>query len=153
MAAGGRVLAPGDPERPVQLIDARDLAAWMVELVERGTAGTFNAVGPAERLTMRGMLEVCGDAPLEWVDDAFLLEHGVEPWVELPFWLPSDAEDQAVFETDLSRALAEGLRCRPLARTVADLMAWHATRGTRIGPPTMAREREAELLAAWAKRG
>jgi 2'-hydroxyisoflavone reductase len=152
MAAGGTVLAPGRPERSVRLIDARDLGAWMVELVERGRGGTFIADGPAGRLTMAEMLEACGDAPLEWVDDAFLLEHGVEPWSELPFWLPADDADQVVFETDISRALAEGLRFRPLPDTVADLMAWHAARGTEVGPPTMSRDRERELLAAWRQR-
>jgi 2'-hydroxyisoflavone reductase len=153
MAAGGPVLAPGRPDRPVRLIDARDLAAWMLELVERGRDGTFIADGPAGTLTMGEMLDACGGAPLEWVDDAFLLEHGVEPWSELPFWLPDDDDDQVVFETDISRALAEGLRFRPLADTVADLMAWHATRGTEVGPPTISRDRERELLAEWHSRG
>ena len=150
IAEGGTVLAPGTPQRRVKLIDARDLAAWMVELVETATAGAFIADGPADRLDMAGMLAACGDAELRWVDDAFLLEHGVEPWVELPFWLPDEHEDQVVFETDSSRAIAAGLRFRPLEHTVSDLMAWHATRGTEIGPPTLTRAREAELLAAWS---
>ena len=150
MAEGGTVLAPGDPGRQVQLIDARDLAAWMIRLLEAQKTGVYNAIGPAERMDMQGMLAGCGDATLEWVEDAFLLERGVEPWTELPFWLPSDSDDQAVFEADISRALADGLSFQPLAETVADLMAWHATRGTTVGPPNMTREREAELLAEWA---
>jgi 2'-hydroxyisoflavone reductase len=152
IAEGGTVLAPGDPGRQVQLIDARDLAAWMIRLLESGKTGVYNAIGPADRLDMGGMLAGCGEAQLEWVDDAFLLERGVEPWTELPFWLPADSDDQTVFEADISRALADGLRFRPLPETVADLMAWHATRGTTVGPPNMTREREAQLLAEWAAR-
>jgi 2'-hydroxyisoflavone reductase len=151
IAEGGTVLAPGDPGRQVQLIDARDLAAWMIELVAAGRAGAYNAIGPDTRLDMRGMLEACGDARLEWVEDEFLLQRDVEPWTELPFWLPAGSDDQAVFEADISKALGEGLRFRPLAETVADLMAWHATRGTRVGPPNMSRQREAELLAEWGR--
>ena len=152
LRAGGTVLAPGDPQREVQLIDARDLAGWMLAMVERGRVGTFVATGPERRLSMLGMLEACGDGRLEWVDDDFLLEHGVEPWTELPFWLPEGGDERAVFHADVSRALAEGLRFRPLSETVADLMAWHERRGAEIGPPTLARAREAELLEAWAKR-
>jgi nucleoside-diphosphate-sugar epimerase len=151
IAAGGRVLAPGDPGREVQLIDVRDLAAWMIAMVGRGTAGTFAATGPDHLLTMAGMLEACGPAELVWADEAFLLEHGVEPWSELPFWTPETGDARAIFKADVSRALAAGLRFRPLEQTVADLMAWHRERGTRIGPPTLDRAREAELLAAYAR--
>jgi 2'-hydroxyisoflavone reductase len=146
----GRVLAPGRPERPVQLIDVRDLAAWIVSLAERGIAGTFNAAGPAHALTMGGMLAACGIPDPVWVEERFLLEHGVEPWSELPFWLPEDDEDAALFRGAVSRQVEAGLTFRPLAETVRDLMAWHATRGTEIGPPTLAPAREAELLASYA---
>jgi 2'-hydroxyisoflavone reductase len=152
MRAGGKVLAPGDPDREVQLIDARDLAGWMLAMVERDGVGTFVATGPERRLSMQGMLEACGHARLEWVDDEFLLEHEVEPWAALPFWLPESSDERAIFHVDVSRALAEGLRFRPLSETVADLMAWHERRGVEIGPPTLDRAREAELLAAWANR-
>ncbi len=153
ISQGGTVLAPGDPGREVQLIDARDLAAWMIGLVERGQTGVFNATGPEGRLSMGAMLRACGEAELEWVDEAFLLERGVEPWTELPFWMPETGEDRAVFRADIGPALEAGLRFRPLEQTVADLMAWHATRGTRVGPPNMTREREAELLAEWGNGG
>jgi 2'-hydroxyisoflavone reductase len=152
MRAGGTVLAPGDPEREVQLIDVRDLAGWMLAMVERAAVGTFVATGPESRLSMRDMLEACGDGRLEWVDDDFLLENGVEPWMALPFWLPERGDERAIFHVDVSRALAEGLRFRPTSETVADLMAWHEGRGVEIGPPTLGRAREAELLAAWENR-
>jgi 2'-hydroxyisoflavone reductase len=145
----GRVLAPGRHDRPVQLIDVRDLAAWIVRLVERGVAGTFNAAGPAHRLTMGGMLTACGIPDPVWVDERFLLEHGVEPWSELPFWLPENDDDAALFRGDVRRQVESGLTFRPLAETVRDLMAWHASRGTEIGPPALTPEREAELLAEY----
>ncbi|MGN6379835.1 MAG: NAD-dependent epimerase/dehydratase family protein [Gaiellales bacterium] len=152
MQDAGPVLAPGDPDREVQLIDVRDLAEWMLAMIERGATGRYLATGPEGRLSMRGMLEACGDAPLEWVDETFLLEQGVEPWSELPFWLPESGEDGAVFHADCRRALHDGLRFRPLEDTVSDLMRWHARRGVEIGPPTLDRAREAELLQAWENR-
>ena len=81
IARGGRVLAPGRPQRRVQFIDVRDLAEWMVRLVARGTGGTFNATGPAKITTMRELLAACrdvasNDATLEWADEAFLLAQG-----------------------------------------------------------------------------
>jgi 2'-hydroxyisoflavone reductase len=152
MRAGGTVLAPGDPDREVQLIDVRDLAGWMLAMIERGGTGAYVATGPEHRLSMRGMLEACGDGRMEWVDDDFLLEHDVEPWTALPFWLPERGDERAIFHVDVSRALGQGLRFRPLSETVADLMAWHQARGVEIGPPTLDRAREAELLEAWARR-
>jgi 2'-hydroxyisoflavone reductase len=146
----GRVLAPGRPDRPVQLIDVRDLAGWIVSLVERRVAGTFNAAGPEQPLTMAGMLAACGIPDPVWVDEGFLLEQGVEPWSELPFWLPENDEDAALFDGDVARQVGSGLTFRPLVDTVRDLMAWHARRGTEIGSPTLAPQREAELLAAYA---
>jgi 2'-hydroxyisoflavone reductase len=133
----------------VQLIDVRDLAGWIVRLAEQRVAGIFNAAGPAHRLTMAGMLTACGIPDPLWVDEQFLLEQGVEPWSELPFWLPEDDQESGLFEGDVTKQVGAGLTFRPLAETVRDLMAWHATRGTEIGPPTLSREREAELLAAY----
>jgi 2'-hydroxyisoflavone reductase len=89
IARGGEVLAPGDPERWVQLIDARDLAEWLLVLAEERTVGTFNAAGPEARTTMGNLLETCvlacgNRARLVWVDEDFLLERGVDEWIELP---------------------------------------------------------------------
>jgi hypothetical protein len=89
IAEGGEVLAPGDPDRPVQVIDVRDLAAWNLDLAERGVTGVFNATGPAMTLTMGAMLERCreatgSDATFTWVSEEFLLERKVAPWSELP---------------------------------------------------------------------
>jgi nucleoside-diphosphate-sugar epimerase len=150
LAEGGEVLAPGDPDRPVQLIDARDLARWLVQLAERGPGGAYNATGPAEPLTMREALEriaaaVGGDARLRWIDDATLLAAGVGPWMELPLWLPGP-EYAGMLQADVGRAVAAGLTFRPLRQTAVDTLAWAREAGEQ--QPTLTREREQELLAA-----
>ena len=125
LARGGRVLAPGSPQRPVQLIDARDLAAWILDMAARRETGVFNAVGPAQPLTMAGLLRACDpDAQLVWVGDEPLLEAGVQPFDGLPLWIPQSFTDVAGFmQVDGSRALAAGLRLRPLADTARDALA------------------------------
>jgi nucleoside-diphosphate-sugar epimerase len=159
IAAGGDVLAPGDPERTVQLVDARDLAAWMLDLGERGVAGEFCATAPAGVTPMRAVLEAAveatgSDARLVWAPDALLSASGLEPWVEVPLWLP-EAEFPGTWRIGTARAEAAGLRCRPVEETVADVWAWLRDGGAReLGdwgaddratglPP----ERERELLA------
>jgi 2'-hydroxyisoflavone reductase len=150
LAEGGDVLAPGDPDAPVQFVDARDLAGWLLLLAERGPAGTFNATGPAEPLTMRAALEwirdaVGGDARLVWTDDETLLTAEVGPWMELPLWLPGE-EYAGLLEADISRALAAGLTFRPLEETARDTLAWSLEAGEKR--PTLSREKERELLAS-----
>jgi 2'-hydroxyisoflavone reductase len=125
MARGGRVLAPGPPARQVQVIDARDLAAWMLDLAARRQGATFNAVG--ERVTMAELLEACrtdADAEIVWRAEDELLAAGIEPWSQLPLWIPSTAGELAGFlAVDGSRAFAAGLTPRPLAATARDTLA------------------------------
>ncbi len=145
LAEGGTVLAPGDPSQGVQLIDARDLGAFLVHLAEQRTSGVFNATGPAEPLTLGETLErIGGDAELVWVDDQTLLDAGVGPWMELPLWLPGD-EYAGLLRADISRALAAGLTFRPLEETARDTLAWSLEAGEQR--PTLSRERERELLS------
>lgn len=159
IAEGGEVLAPGDPGRQVQVIDARDLAAWTVQCAERGVTGTFNATGPATRTSMRELLEACregtgSDATFTCVDETFLEAEKVGPWMELPLWLPeSNADTRGMLAVSIDRALAAGLTFRPLAETARDTLAWHRTRpeGTKL-KAGLARERERELLAKWRAR-
>ncbi len=153
IAQGGEVLAPGNPDQSVQIIDVRDLAQWIVQMVEDKRAGVFNAVGPDYALTTRRMLEACvaacnPQARLTWVDEAFLLEHKVEPYSEMPVWV---LERESALETcSNARAIAAGLRFRPLEETIHDALASAKTRPAdhawRAG---MKAEREAELLRAW----
>jgi 2'-hydroxyisoflavone reductase len=158
VARGGRVLGPDRPDRQVQIVDARDLGEWLVRLAEERMNGTFNAVGPERPLTMGEVLSACegaggAEAEIAWVDEAFLLEHGVGVWMELPLWVPREA---AWFQqADVSRALAAGLCFRPLEETVRDTLQWAGRNGALLvtsshaGTAGMAPEREAELLAAW----
>jgi 2'-hydroxyisoflavone reductase len=160
IARGGEVLAPGDPDRTVQLIDARDLAAWFVDLAEGRRAGVFNATSPPGRTTMREVLEAAvaatgSDARLNWLPDDVLAEAGVEPWNELPLWLP-ERDGAGTWQVDAARAEATGLRSRPVAETVADVWGWLRDGGPGAegadwlsphAPKGIAPERERELLA------
>jgi 2'-hydroxyisoflavone reductase len=142
---GGPMLAPSPPEQPVQVVDVRDLAGWMVDLVEQDRNGVFNATSPPGAFSFGSMLEACGARDIVWVDEAFLVEHGVESWSELPCWIPSTEADHAAFQlVDVSRAVDAGLSFRPLAETARDVPEWTG----RAGLPA---EREAELLLAWQK--
>lgn len=157
LAAGGRVLAPGRPERVVQVVDARDLAAWTLDMFEQGATGVFNAVGPALPLTMAEALAatrsgVRSDAELAWIDDDFLLQHGVQPWTQLGLWIPEvDDPSSGFMSVDCGRAIAAGLHFRPLDETARDALEWERERPP--GPRRwLSRERETELLAEWDRR-
>ncbi len=158
VATGGDVIAPGDPAAPVQFIDARDAAAWLLRAAEAGTVGSFNLTGPVRApgrpLTMGEFLATAVErlapgARLHWLDEAFLLGAGVVPWTELPVWVPSDSA--GIHQVDIRRAVASGLSCRPLADTLADTAAWAAEVPAQ-GSTGLAAEREAALLAAWHAR-
>lgn len=140
---GGTLLAPAPPEQPVQMIDVRDLAEWLLRLVEEGRSGTFNATSPPGAHSFGSMLEACGARDVVWVDEEFLLEQEVEGWSDLPCWIPSTRSDHRCFQlVDVSRALAAGLAFRPLADTARGVPEWTGEAGLQP-------EREAELLEAW----
>jgi 2'-hydroxyisoflavone reductase len=149
IAMGGDVLCPGDPDAPVQFVDGRDLGAWLVKLALEGSGGVFNATGPAEPLTFVELLErarttIGSDANLIWTDEQRILAADVQPWTELPLWLPG-SDYAGIARADISRALAAGLTFRPLEETVADTLAWDRTvPGDR---PTLRLEKEQEILA------
>lgn len=151
--AGGRVPAPGDPEQPLQVIDARDLAAFLVNLAEQRTAGTFNGTGPIGQTTFRELLEAAGDAELVWIPDDQLKAAEVEEWMELPLWLPA-ADYPGTWRVGTANAQAAGLTTRPVAETVRDVRAWLENGGehelqdwrSEHRPPTMSAEREAALF-------
>jgi len=158
IARAGRTLAPGPPERPVQVIDVRDLAAWMLRMIQGGKTGVYHATGPAEPLdlgdTLRRGAEALGTQPeWVWVDDAFLLEHQVGPWVELPLWLPGEPWD-GLSQVDCGKALSDGLTFRPLEDTYRDTLAWVRTLSPGVERTAgLASEKEATLLAAWGNAG
>jgi 2'-hydroxyisoflavone reductase len=156
VAQGGEVLAPGRPGRPIQFIDVRDLAEWMIRMVEAKQTGIFNAIGPTPVATMGQLLETSkqvsgSDARFAWVREEFLAERQVAPWSDMPVWVPEGDPALAGFHSFANgKALYNGLSFRPLEETVRDTLAWDATRPA--GEPLRAgitREREVELLAAW----
>ncbi|MDN0194645.1 SDR family oxidoreductase [Streptomyces sp. S.PNR 29] len=130
MARGGPVLAPGPRDLPLQYVDVRDLAEWILGAVERKLSGPYHLIGPQGHATMGSLLDACvrvtgGAAELCWTEPEVILGAGIAPWVQLPVWVPpgSDLHD-AVHSADVSRALATGLSCRPVEETVADTWSW-----------------------------
>jgi nucleoside-diphosphate-sugar epimerase len=149
VAEGGRVLG-ARAEQPVQFIDVRDLATWILDSVEAGRGGTYNVTGPATRLTMAGVFEACreasgSDAEPVWAGDRLLRANGVEPWSELPLWLTASYE--GFFEVDCSKAISERLRFRPLAETISDTLDWDASRPPGDRVEHFPRAKEQRLLA------
>jgi 2'-hydroxyisoflavone reductase len=164
VAEGGDVLAPAPPQAELQIIDARDMATWIMDLAERREDGVYSATGPADGLTMGRLLETIGwvaksNPRLVWVDPDWLLEQKVQPFSDLPFWLPG--VEFAGFNTfSIARAVGSGLTFRRLEETVADTLHWlgeapapsgRAGGGFEI-KAGMSRERERELLQSWERR-
>jgi 2'-hydroxyisoflavone reductase len=152
IAAGGEVLAPAPADAPVQWVDARDLATFILTLCEQVHGGTYSVVTRPGEHTMGELLETCraatgSDAEITWTPKAFLDEHGVEEWSDLPVWISGEP---GFMLFDPSRAIVAGLTFRSIDETVRDTLAWDRTR-EQIWPmgAGLARERERELLASW----
>jgi 2'-hydroxyisoflavone reductase len=158
---GGEVLAPGDPSDPVQIIDARDLAEWTIQMIEKRATGVFNATGPAQPLSMSEMLYgikgvTTAGAHFTWVPADFLRAQKVQAWRDMPVWVPPQGGSVGFSRRSVAKAVAAGLTYRPLAETARDTLEWHKTRpeaeqqalaeGKIAG---MSATREAEVLAAW----
>lgn len=160
VARGGRVLAPGPADLPLQYVDVRDLASWLLDTGAAGTGGAYNVVSRPGHTTMGELLDACvaatgaSTAELCWVDPEPILAAGVEPWNDLPIWIPPGHEYRWLHECDVTRAHAAGLRCRPVERTVADTWRWLGDAGDvppfagKPGRPPvgLSLEREADLL-------
>ncbi len=166
IAAGGDVLAPDPPDNPIQMIDVRDLAAWLLTAAEHGVTGPVNAVGDPGQLTMASLLgeidAVAGNgARLVWVDQSFLADEGIEPWSDLPLWLPPATLPTHVgfFQRSNARARAAGLTFRSLAVTIADTLDWLSSgeppprnKPLDIGRVGLSDERHRSLLERWERR-
>jgi 2'-hydroxyisoflavone reductase len=148
---GGDVLAPGSPGQLTQFIDVRDLGAWMVDAGERRVSGTFNASG--EPIPLEAALAACGVSDPVWVDEDFLLEREVGPWMEVPLWVPKDVSP--FLQMSVAKAVATGLSFRPVEETARDTLAWAQSEGAELvtetpyGTAGLDAAREAELLEAW----
>jgi 2'-hydroxyisoflavone reductase len=162
IARGGEVLVPGDGKDPVQIIDARDLAEWVIRLAEQKAYGIYNATGPRSALTMGEMVggiraAMPGDLDVKftWMPAEFLTQQQVRGWSDLPVWVAPRENNDGWSRVSIDRALAKGLTFRPLALTAKDTLEWDKTRpeaqrtNRRAG---LRPEREAEVLTAWKSR-
>ncbi len=150
-ACGGEMLVPALPDTPVQMIDVRDLAEWLVPALENRLIGAYNLTGPLASITYADWMAACTDAAgtqphLRYIEPAVLEKLGAT-YQELPFSM--SGHDSGIFALSLRRALDTGLIMRPLVETARDTLNWHRTRGEaytlRVG---LTPEREAQLLSA-----
>lgn len=161
LAEGGEVLAPGDGSTPVQYIDGRDLGAWITRVVENGTTGTMNALGPEKRVTMKDVLDECNralgnKAQLVWVGNDLLEKEDVHPWSEMPLWIPNQGDFAGFGTLDNRKAVKAGLTFRPIGETARDTLAWLETlppeERTKARTSGIKPDKEAKVLALWKAR-
>jgi 2'-hydroxyisoflavone reductase len=162
-ARGGEFIAPGNPADPFQVIDVRDLAAFTLNAVENHTTGVYNLVSNVNEFKFGELTDACiaaanklakpADAPrTTWISAEFLEEQKVEPWSDMPVWLPAKGEEAAFAGTNNHAALAQGLKITPLKKTVDDTLAWHLSRPAEEREKLksgIAADKEAAVLAAW----
>lgn len=150
---GGTMIAPGTPKDPVQIIDVRDLAEFVVHSIERGLTGAYNAISPARHFTIGSVVEssvrVAGAKTRpEWIDAEFLGRHEVRPWQDMPCWVPPSAPGYAGFGlANCDKAIRAGLKIRTLDETVRATLDYVVTRG-----PEIAKERGEEFAINWRKQ-
>jgi 2'-hydroxyisoflavone reductase len=162
-ARGGEFIAPGTPADPFQVIDVRDLAAFVIKAAEENITGSYNLVSNANGFKFGELAADCIAAAHKqakppvapkavWIPADFLEEQKVEPWSEMPVWLPAKGDEAAFAGTSNAAALAKGLKISPLEKTVDDTMAWHLTRPAEEREKLkagIAPEKETSVLAAW----
>jgi 2'-hydroxyisoflavone reductase len=156
---GGEMLAPGTPEDPIQVIDVRDLAEWLVLVVENNLTGIYNTTGPEKPWSMGGVLSTCKevtgkDTKLVWVPSDFLVKHGENGDGSIPIWMPPSGKTKGAHLRSNAKAMKAGLKFRPVSVTVKDTLAYYKSlpEERRNKPRAgLTPEREAELLALWAK--
>ena len=143
LARGGPTLAPGPRDLPLQYVDARDLADFLLDAAAAGLTGPYNLVSPSGHTTMGELLDTAneiagGHAELRWSDPDAIVAAGIEPWTQLPIWLPPGVDHSFLHCSDTSKAQAAGLHCRPVRETIADTWAWMRTLD---GPPAQRADR------------
>jgi 2'-hydroxyisoflavone reductase len=159
IAEGGRVIAPGDPARGLQLIDVRDVSTFVLDQVEAQAGGIHNVVPDEPNTTMGQLIDNCvqatgSDATPVWMDEGFLFSQGVQPWAELPLWIPDVPDAAGFWAVSGASAKAAGLRTRPFGDSVRGTWEWLQSGGevqTAPGTPPLglASNKEQQVLAAW----
>ncbi|RXJ00914.1 NAD-dependent epimerase/dehydratase family protein [Anaerobacillus alkaliphilus] len=154
VARGGEVLAPGSKNAPVQFIDARDLAAYIVSGIEQKVTGIYNVTGPKETLTFEGFLSTCrsvlnDDVSFTWVDDQFLAKNEVGHWIEMPLYIPEAMS--GMLAANIDKALSTGLSFTSLEKTIQDTYQWDVERNIPVSDRKagLAAEKEAVVLNAY----
>ena len=158
VSLGGKVLAPAPPSSNLQYIDVRDLAEFIIKMIEKEKEGVYNVTGPKKPVTFGSLLVACREASLSdasfvWAEEPFLLNEGVTPWTDLPLWVPSsDPAFTGFYNINISKALKANLNFRPLSQTVTDTLTWLKTRPKskklKVG---MDIARETEILIKYQK--
>lgn len=152
-ARGGKILAPGAPEKAIQPVDVRDVARFALDQAAAAQGGAYNVTAPIGRDTMGDLMTACLDVTgasgrLVWAPDDVLIEQGVRQWTELPLW----RTHPGVWQVEAGGAYAAGLTCRPLAETVRDTWHWLQGGGQPVEHPRWADHgidpaKEAKILA------
>ena len=138
-ARGGRMIAPGDPRDPIQIIDVRDLAAFTLRLIESDRGGVFNVLSPPGKFSIGDLVSESIAAAQDivrpasppvaaWVPAATLADQKIAPWSDMPVWVPPSGEEAGFAATSAARAIQAGLAIRPMRATVRDTLQWHLTR-------------------------
>ncbi len=153
VAKGGEILAPGSPSQLLQFIDVRDLAKWIVAMVQQQAAGTYNATGPVLPLSFEQLLQTCqkvssSDCNFTWVSEDFLIKHQVQDWTEIPLWLSYQRNKPGFLNINIDKAVQAGLTFRPLDETIRAILEEDRVSGCKKG---LNSEKEKTLLSLWEK--
>lgn len=149
---GGNVLVPDAKKSNVQFIDVKDLAEWIIKMTEEKKSGLYNATGPDYNLNWEKFIDACikvagKQVNVEWVSEKFILEENIAPWTEIPLWVPES--EQGVNNVNISKAIKEGLKFRPLEETLKDTLEFDMTRKDYELRSGLKPEKEIELLDKW----
>ncbi|MEP7156785.1 MAG: NAD-dependent epimerase/dehydratase family protein [Betaproteobacteria bacterium] len=151
---GGEIAVPGAPADPLQLIDVRDLAEWLILLVEKNTIGTFNGLGPEKRMSWGRVIEACRmatptAATVTWIPAEFVAK---QEGAGFPIWVPYLDDSKGFHTWSNARAVNAGLKFRPVELTVKDTLVWYQgqlkEKEGRV-KLAMSAEQEGALLKAW----
>ncbi|MFQ3544668.1 NAD-dependent epimerase/dehydratase family protein [Halobacillus rhizosphaerae] len=145
--AGGEFIVPEPKEKKVQFIDVRDLSAWILHMIENHETGVYHAAGPEQKLTMHNFIQSCQavlnlEAEPRWVTESFLLKEQVQPWMEVPLWVPTEGN----FGIDCTKAIEKGLKFRAIEKTIKDTSAWYEARENKELKAGLSFQKESSLL-------